>query len=985
MPIINVVGGTNFLGYYTSLVELQTAYPTGEPGDWAIIDGDPAAVYAWSEIPTPGWENSGTAGSITSVFGRPGPNIVAQADDYSADLIGDPNVYVTGALPYGTTIGITPAGNYVDDTLAALGSKAHQHPNLVNIDTINQDLRTNSAVAFKTLNLSDALPYETTQTLLTLTDTFQGGTAELQLITNPEFALSFPTGLGIKSSAQIALYTNGANLAAVIAESASTFKGDVYAGYIPANGTTHKLGINASTSGGSPVSAEFQLAPDQNELLLITSGPGIDPRFRINSKTLIGSDVAIGNYNLLVNNTSAEVARFNSSNAAGALIDISYNNTNTVLEAGSRLAIAGTGTKDQPMIQGYGTMYIDATSDLYIQNCVRVNDLYMVVDNANTAFGFRVNNTRTALNGLDIQEPAATSRIWSTLVSPVTADPSIGLNTYGGDQPANIIALTDQQPLNLDVYFGSVGLTQSGDVTQRLRTYTRGSGAAVWAFSEAASLYSEATETHTTSNHGMRWVFEAAPTGGGIPADAFTVEYGKSRTYGTSPVSMLVETDAAVDRGKWAFRANAAVFGLYTVNDAENGYTTVFDITRGPTVGTTGMLIGPELTLFNGFIMGAVNIDSLQTTITDTDAALPTSGAVIDYLTTTGYVTKTGAPVDNQVAVWTADGIIEGDANFTWDAETLTVVGAFQTRNGAQPVIDVQGAAAKESLTINNGAVAFNDGFADLNFAIRKNVSGSAFVYDAGLDSLTLDMATLTMNVASGGASPVVVTGANDQFDVTINGTPLIDGNSVSFVTNMAFTANTGTPILSGAGSITGGAIYTPGSIGAQGEINVDGAVEAGLGVRGDVLEVWSKDWGGLGTSGEVYARLSSVALDWYSHGAGPAFSTDISIDDDKIVQFDKLSGVAADSRVDVKGTLRLSKLNSGDEILTTDLNGDVQESGIKATTAPAGGSGFTVVEYAVAPVNPPAGFVWMQAKDANTKTWSYYDGVKTYSVDLSV
>jgi hypothetical protein len=32
-----------------------------------------------------------------------------------------------------------------------------------------------------------------------------------------------------------------------------------------------------------------------------------------------------------------------------------------------------------------------------------------------------------------------------------------------------------------------------------------------------------------------------------------------------------------------------------------------------------------------------------------------------------GDVTKVGTPVDNQIGVWTGDGTIEGDANFTWD------------------------------------------------------------------------------------------------------------------------------------------------------------------------------------------------------------------------------------------------------------------------------------------------------------------------------
>jgi hypothetical protein len=81
----------------------------------------------------------------------------------------------------------------------------------------------------------------------------------------------------------------------------------------------------------------------------------------------------------------------------------------------------------------------------------------------------------------------------------------------------------------------------------------------------------------------------------------------------------------------------------------------------------------------------------------------------------------------------------------------------------------------------------------------------------------------------------------------------------------------------------------------------------------------------------------------------------------------------------------RISPLNTGDNIITTDTDGDMQESGARVETAPTGGSGFTVVEYASAPTSPPAGFLWMQAKDGSTKTLCYYDGSNTYTVDLAV
>ncbi len=49
-----------------------------------------------------------------------------------------------------------------------------------------------------------------------------------------------------------------------------------------------------------------------------------------------------------------------------------------------------------------------------------------------------------------------------------------------------------------------------------------------------------------------------------------------------------------------------------------------------------------------------------------------------------GDVSKVGTPVDNQIGVWTGDGTIEGDANFTWDATSLAVTSAtpFVITNG---------------------------------------------------------------------------------------------------------------------------------------------------------------------------------------------------------------------------------------------------------------------------------------------------------------
>jgi hypothetical protein len=42
-----------------------------------------------------------------------------------------------------------------------------------------------------------------------------------------------------------------------------------------------------------------------------------------------------------------------------------------------------------------------------------------------------------------------------------------------------------------------------------------------------------------------------------------------------------------------------------------------------------------------------------------------------------GDVSKVGTPVNNQVGVWTGDGTIEGDANFTWSGTLLNITGSI--------------------------------------------------------------------------------------------------------------------------------------------------------------------------------------------------------------------------------------------------------------------------------------------------------------------
>lgn len=73
-----------------------------------------------------------------------------------------------------------------------------------------------------------------------------------------------------------------------------------------------------------------------------------------------------------------------------------------------------------------------------------------------------------------------------------------------------------------------------------------------------------------------------------------------------------------------------------------------------------------------------------------------------------GDVVKVGTPVNNEIGVWTGDGTIEGDTNFTWDATVLTITGnltvtgvidlgaatSFELPNSATPTVDAAGEIA---------------------------------------------------------------------------------------------------------------------------------------------------------------------------------------------------------------------------------------------------------------------------------------------------
>jgi hypothetical protein len=71
-----------------------------------------------------------------------------------------------------------------------------------------------------------------------------------------------------------------------------------------------------------------------------------------------------------------------------------------------------------------------------------------------------------------------------------------------------------------------------------------------------------------------------------------------------------------------------------------------------------------------------VNVDAASPpTVGQTLVATSATTATWQTVAGAGDVVKVGTPVNNQIGVWTGDGTMEGDSDFTWDGTTLTVNG----------------------------------------------------------------------------------------------------------------------------------------------------------------------------------------------------------------------------------------------------------------------------------------------------------------------
>ena len=111
-------GDQSNLGYFATLQALQEAYPTAEPGNWAIV-GTTDTVWIWDED-TSAWVDTDQKGQVTSVNGQTGAVIVQETlvnqtnikSINGNSLLGSGNLELSTSLPY-------PAGWTTNSTTKA--------------------------------------------------------------------------------------------------------------------------------------------------------------------------------------------------------------------------------------------------------------------------------------------------------------------------------------------------------------------------------------------------------------------------------------------------------------------------------------------------------------------------------------------------------------------------------------------------------------------------------------------------------------------------------------------------------------------------------------------------------------------------------------------------------------------------------------------------------------------------------------------------
>jgi len=236
-----------------------------------------------------------------------------------------------------------------------------------------------------------------------------------------------------------------------------------------------------------------------------------------------------------------------------------------------------------------------------------------------------------------------------------------------------------------------------------------------------------------------------------------------SATTGGLSISTQAISNRAATNAQTGYMTSALVGNIETNNDKVSTYTNL-----------TSFVSQTAWRVFYSNTSGDVTELALGADGTFLKSNGATSAPTFATPAGSGDVSKVGIPVDNQVGVWTGDGTIEGDANFTWDGTSLQVEGNI--------TVD----------TDNNFQIGINTKRHDYIYAYNFVVDTS-IIHNGDLDT-RIDFNTNEIELVAGGVNALVANATNVTVTGNIAVTGTVDGVDIAAEeTRLANTSGTNT------------------------------------------------------------------------------------------------------------------------------------------------------------------------------------------------
>jgi hypothetical protein len=291
------------------------------------------------------------------------------------------------------------------------------------------------------------------------------------------------------------------------------------------------------------------------------------------------------------------------------------------------------------------------------------------------------------------------------------------------------------------------------------------------AFNDGAATYDAGTITN-----GVAATFSGAVTGGSLTDGTATITSG-NLTGGVAGTFSGAVTGGSLTDGT-ATISSGAITGATNITASGTITDGTVSLASGAITGATNITASGTVE-FGSLTDGTITVNSIQSTLTDSDTIIPTSGAVKDYVDSVA----TGADLDFQ-------GDSGGALSIDLDSEVLDIAGGT----------NVTTVGSGNTLTVNLDATL------------------------SGLTSVT--STTLTDGTASINSGAITgVTTINTSSDVTVGGNLTVSGTTTSVNSTNTTIADTLVVLqsgLTGANPNDVGHIYERGTDGANGFLGWD-------------------------------------------------------------------------------------------------------------------------------------------------------------------